>query len=148
MLEVGRGMTADEDRAHFGMWAILAAPLIAGIDIRSMSATTKAILTNADVIAVNQDPLGKQATVVATSGSNQVWSKQLSGTNARAVALFNRSGSAASMTVTWSQIGLPAGSATVRDLYAQKDLGPATDSYTASSVPSHGIVMLKVVSAQ
>ena len=147
MLEVGRGMTADEDRAHFGMWAILAAPLIAGIDIRSMSATTKAILTNADVIAVNQDPLGKQATVVATSGSNQVWSKQLSGTNARAVALFNRSASAASMTVTWSQIGLPAGSATVRDLYAQKDLGPSTDSYTASSVPSHGIVMRKVVSA-
>jgi alpha-galactosidase len=146
MLEVGRGMSADEDRSHFGMWAILAAPLIAGNDIRSMSATTKAILTNADVVAVNQDPLGKQATVVATSGSNQVWSKELSGNNVRAVALFNRSGSAASMTVQWSQIGLPAGAATVRDLYAQKDLGSSTDSYTATSVPSHGIVMLKVTS--
>jgi CCR4-NOT transcriptional regulation complex NOT5 subunit len=88
MLEVGRGMSADEDRSHFGMWAMLAAPLIAGNDIRSMSATTKAILTNADVIAVNQDPLGKQATLVATPATNlQVWSKQLSGTNARAVAL-------------------------------------------------------------
>ena len=146
MLEVGRGMSADEDRSHFGMWAMLAAPLIAGNDIRSMTATTQAILTNADVIAVNQDPLGKQATVAATSGSNQVWSKQLSGTNARAVALFNRSGSAASMTVQWSQIGLPSGAATVRDLYAQKDLGSSTDSYTATSVPSHGIVMLKIVS--
>jgi len=125
---------------------MLAAPLIAGNDIRSMTATTQAILTNADVIAVNQDPLGKQATVAATSGSNQVWSKQLSGTNARAVALFNRSGSAASMTVQWSQIGLPSGAATVRDLYAQKDLGSSTDSYTATSVPSHGIVMLKIVS--
>ena len=147
MLEVGRGMSADEDRSHFGMWAMLAAPLIAGNDIAKMSPATKAILTNADVIAVDQDPLGKQATVVATSGSNQVWAKKLSGTNAYAVALFNRSGSAASMTVQWSQVGLPAGSATVRDLYAQKDLGPSTDSYTATSVPSHGIVMLKIVSA-
>jgi alpha-galactosidase len=148
MLEVGRGMSADEDRSHFGMWAMLAAPLIAGNDIRSMSATTKAILTNADVIAVNQDPLGKQATLVATPGSNlQVWSKQLSGTNTRAVALFNRSGSAASISVTWTQIGLPAGAATVRDLYAQKDLGTSTDSYTATSVPMHGVVMLKVVSS-
>jgi alpha-galactosidase len=148
MLEVGRGMSADEDRSHFGMWAMLAAPLIAGNDIRSMSATTKAILTNADVIAVDQDPLGKQGTLVATPASNlQVWSKQLSGTNARAVALFNRSGSAASISVTWSQIGLPAGAATVRDLYAQKDLGTSTDSYTATSVPSHGVVMLKIVSA-
>ena len=146
MLEVGRGMSADEDRSHFGMWAMLAAPLIAGNDIAKMTAATKAILTNADVIAVNQDPLGKQATVVATSGSNQVWSKQLSGNNVRAVALFNRSSSAASMSVTWTQIGLPAGAATVRDLYAQKDLGSSTDSYTATSVPSHGIVMLTVTS--
>jgi alpha-galactosidase len=149
MLEVGRGMSADEDRSHFGMWAILAAPLIAGNDIRSMSTTTKAILTNPDVIAVNQDPLGKQGTRVATPSSNlEVWSKQMSGTNVRAVALFNRSGSAASITVKWSDIGLPAGAATVRDLYAQKDLGNSTDSYTATSVPSHGIVMLKVTSAQ
>ena len=62
MLEVGRGMSAEEDKSHFGMWAILAAPLIAGNDIAKMTAATKAILTNADVIAVNQDPLGKQAT--------------------------------------------------------------------------------------
>ena len=147
MLEVGRGMSADEDRSHFGMWAMLAAPLIAGNDIRSMSTTTKAILTNADVVAVDQDPLGNQATLVAMPGANlQVWSKQLSGTNARAVALFNRSGAAASISVTWSQIGLPAGPATVRDLYAQKDLGTSNDSYTATSVPTHGVVMLKIVS--
>jgi hypothetical protein len=150
MLEVGRGMSADEDKSHFGMWAILAAPLITGNDLRNMNGTTKAILTNPDVIAIDQDPLGKQGTRVATSGSNlEVWSKELSdvdGKKARGVALFNRSGSAASMSVTWSQIGLSAGSATVRDLYAQKDLGPFTDSYKADSVPSHGIVMLKIVS--
>jgi alpha-galactosidase len=148
MLEVGKGMSADEDRSHFGMWAMLAAPLIAGNDIRSMSATTKAILTNPDVIAVNQDPLGKQATVVATPGTNlEIWSRQLSGTNARAVGLLNRSGAAASMTVQWSTIGLAAGAATVRDLWNQKDLGSFTDSYTATSVPTHGIVLLKVTSA-
>ena len=148
MLEVGRGMSADEDRSHFGMWAMLAAPLIAGNDISSMSATTTAIMTNPDVIAVNQDPLGKQATVVATPATNQeIWSKALSGTNARAVALFNRTGAAASMTVQWSTIGLPAGAATVRDLWNQKDLGSSTNSYTATSVPMHGVVMLKIVSS-
>ena len=151
MLEVGRGMSADEDRAHFGMWAMLAAPLITGNDITQINetknATTKAILTNAEVIAVDQDPLGKQGTRVATPGTTlEVWSKQLSGTNVRAVALFNRSSSAASITVKWTDIGIPAGAATVRDLYNQKDLGSSTDSYTATSVPSHGIVMLKVTS--
>jgi alpha-galactosidase len=151
MLEVGRGMSADEDRAHFGMWAMLAAPLITGNDITQINetknATTKAILTNADVIAVDQDSLGKQGTRVATPGTSlEVWSKQLSGTNVRAVALFNRSSSAASITVKWTDIGIPAGAATVRDLYNQKDLGSSTDSYTATSVPSHGIVMLKVTS--
>ncbi|HEX7508389.1 MAG TPA: glycoside hydrolase family 27 protein, partial [Polyangia bacterium] len=82
MLEVGRGMSADEDRSHFGMWAILAAPLITGNDLSAMTATTKAILTNKEVIDVDQDPLGKQGTRVATSGSNlEVWSKVMSGTN-------------------------------------------------------------------
>jgi len=148
MLEVGKGMSADEDRSHFGLWAMLAAPLLTGNDLRSMNATTKTILTNADVIAVDQDPLGMQATVVATPGTNlEIWSKSLSGTNTRAVALFNRSAAAASMTVQWSALGLPAGAATVRDLWNQKDLGSSTDSYTATSVPSHGIVMLKVTSA-
>jgi alpha-galactosidase len=149
MLEVGKGLSADEDRAHFGMWAILAAPLIAGNDIRSMSATTKAIMTNPDVIAVNQDPLGKQGAVVDTPAANlEVWSKQLSGVNTRAVALFNRSGATAAMTVQWTKIGLPAGAATVRDLWNQQDLGSFTNSYTANGVPKHGVVMLKIVSSQ
>jgi alpha-galactosidase len=86
--------------------------------------------------------------VAGTAKAAEVWSKKLSGTNARAVALFNRTGSAAAMTVQWSQIGLPAGAATVRDLWNQKDLGSFTDSYAATSVPSHGIVMLKIVSGQ
>ncbi len=118
MLEVGKGLTADEDRSHFSMWAMLAAPLIAGNDIRSMSAATQAILTNADVIAVDQDPLGMQGQIAATPATNlQVWSKPLAGTNTRAVALFNRGTAAASITVQWTDIGIPAGNATVRDLW-------------------------------
>jgi len=129
------------------MWCIMAAPLITGNDLSTMSATTKAILTNKEVIAVDQDPLGKQGRVVAGNGTNQeVWSKELSGTNVRAVALFNRGSSSASITVRWSQLGLPAGGATVRDLWAAKDLGSFTDACTANNVASHDVVMLKVVS--
>jgi alpha-galactosidase len=148
MLEVGNGLNDTEGRAHFSMWAIMAAPLITGNDLTKMSATTKATLTNAEVIAVDQDPLGKQGRVVATPGTNlEVWSKEMSGQNTRAVALFNRSSASAAITVQWSQIGLPAGAASVRDLWAAKDVGPATGSYTAMNVPSHSVVMLKIVSA-
>ena len=148
MLEVGNGLNDTEGRAHFSMWAIMAAPLITGNDLSSMSATTKEILTNPEVIAVDQDPLGEQGRVVATPGSNlEVWSKRMTGTNVRAVALFNRGPSSASITVQWSQIGLPAGAATVRDLWAKKDLGSFTDSYTATGVGSHNLAMLKIVSA-
>jgi len=147
MLEVGNGLNDTEGRAHFSMWAIMASPLITGNDLTKMSATTKAILTNREVIAVNQDPLGQQGRVVATPGSNlEVWSKELTGTNTRAVALFNRGTSTASITVQWSQIGLPAGAASVRDLWAGMDVGPATNSYTATNVASHSVVMLKIVS--
>jgi alpha-galactosidase len=147
MLEVGNGLNDVEGRAHFSMWAIMAAPLITGNDLTKMSAATKATLTNAEVIAVDQDPLGKQGRVVATPGSNlEVWSKEMTGTNVRAVALFNRGSAAANITVQWSQIGLPTGAASVRDLWAAKDLGPFTGSYTATSVPSHSVVMLKIVS--
>jgi alpha-galactosidase len=127
------------------MWAILAAPLIAGNDLRSMSAATKATLTNTEVIAVDQDAMGVQGRLVASPGTNlQVWSKTLSGTNTRAVALLNRGTAAASITVQWSALGIPTGAATVRDLWNHSDLGMFSGSYTASSVPSHGVVMLKV----
>ena len=145
MLEVGNGgMTDTEYRAHFGMWAIVAAPLIAGNDLRSMSAATLSILTAPEVIAIDQDALGVQGIKVTDNGSGlQVWSKTLTGTNTKAVALLNRSASTANMTVNWSDIGL-SGSATVRDLWARADLGSFSGSYTAS-VPSHGIVLVKVV---
>lgn len=148
MLEVGKLASETEDRAHFSMWAIMAAPLLAGNDIRSMSTATKAILTNTEVIAVDQDALGIQGTRVASPGANlEVWAKQLSGANSVAVALLNRGSSSASITAAWSAIGLEAGAATVRDLWSHTDLGSFESSYTAAAVPSHGVVMLKVVSA-
>ena len=145
MLEVGNGSLTDaENHAHFSLWAMFAAPLIAGNDLTTMSAATKTILTNAEVIAVDQDPLGNQAKVVATPQTGlQVWSKIISGSNARAVALFNRNGSAASITVKFADVGL-SGQVTVRDLWQKSDLGSFSDSYTATSVPSHGVVMLRL----
>ena len=147
MLEVGNGsLTDNQNKAHFGMWAIMAAPLIAGNDLRSMSTSVKTVLTASEVIAVNQDPLGVQGTRVKGKGALEVWQKKLSGTNTVAVALLNRTNAAADISVTWSDAGLPAGAAKVRDLYAKSDLGSFADSYTAKAVPSNGIAMLKITS--
>ena len=147
IMNVGNGLTDVEGRTQFSMWAMLAAPLIAGNDLRTMSATTRTTLTNSEIIAVDQDRLGMQGRLVATPATNlQVWSKTLVGTNTRAVALLNRTGSSASITVAWGTLGIPTGAATVRDLWTHTDLGTFTGSYTASSIPSHGIVVLKVQS--
>jgi alpha-galactosidase len=146
MLEVGKLASDTEDRAHFSMWALMAAPLLAGNDVRSMSAATKTVLTNTEVIAIDQDPRGIQGKLVASPSSNlQVWVKQLSGTNTVAVALLNRGSSPASITAEWSALGIAAGPASVRDLWAHADLGTFDGAYTASSVPSHGVTMLKLV---
>ncbi|HEV2435521.1 MAG TPA: NPCBM/NEW2 domain-containing protein [Verrucomicrobiae bacterium] len=148
MLEVGNGgMTAAQDQSQFSLWCILAAPLITGNDLTSMSPQTLAILTNAEVIAVDQDPAGEQGIQVAGTALRQVWCKPL-GTdfNTKAVALFNLTSIASSMTVNWTNVGLQAGPATVRDLWAHSDLGMFTNSF-ATTVPADGVVMLKVAGA-
>jgi alpha-galactosidase len=144
MLEVGNGgMTEVEQRAQFSLWALMAAPLILGNDLTNMSAATLATLGNDEVIAVDQDSLGKQGVPISKSTTLEVWSKQMSGSKTYAVALFNRTGEAANITVTWSELGF-TGSADVRDLWAKKDLGTIAAQYTAN-VPSHAVVLLKVV---
>jgi hypothetical protein len=144
MLEVGNGkLTPTEGRAHFSMWAIMAAPLLAGNDVASMSKETRDILTAPEIIEVDQDPLGHQGVRVRADGDLEVWSKVQSGTGVRAVALFNRGAAAADIEVRWSEIGLPSGAATVRDLWARADVGSFRDRYTAN-VPSHGLAMLKI----
>ena len=99
-------------------------------------------------VGVDQDPLGIQGKVVATPSANlQVWAKKLSGTDTVAVALFNRGGSAASITARFSDVGISSASAKVRDLWSHMDLGSFDGSYTASSVPSHAVVMVKITGA-
>lgn len=145
MLEVGNGgMTTTEYRAHFSMWAILAAPLMAGNDLRSMSSDIHDILTNKEVIAVDQDPMGKQGhRVKRSSDGAEVWSKQMSD-GGRAVALLNRGASETKITVDWTDLGYPEHlNATVRDLWQHKNLDSAKGSFSAS-VPSHGVVMVLI----
>jgi alpha-galactosidase len=142
MLEVGNGgMTTAEYRSHFSMWCILAAPLMAGNDVRNMTPEIRDILTNKELIAVDQDPLGIQGHRVQQNGGLEVWSKQL-GDGGRAVALLNRGGAEARITVAWTDLGYPETlAAKVRDLWAKQDLGTHKGSY-AASVPSHGVVIL------
>ena len=144
MLEVGNGgMTTNEYRAHFSLWAILAAPLIAGNDLRSMSLEIKEILTNREVIAVDQDELGRQASRVSKAGGVEIWSKTLQD-GSRAVLVLNRGASEAEASVPWTVLGYPEHlSASVRDLWVHKDLGKFTGKFSVK-VPSHDVVVLTV----
>jgi alpha-galactosidase len=103
MLEVGNGMNHNEDRAHFSLWAMLASPLITGNDIRSMSETTRAILTNKEVIAISQDPLGVQALRIFSAGALEIWIKPLIN-NEWALLLLNRGDQLLAHTYQWSPL--------------------------------------------
>ena len=144
MLEVGNpGMSPTEYRSHFVMWCILAAPLMAGNDIMHMTDDTRAILTNREMIAIDQDALGIQGHRVRKDGDLEIWSKQLSD-GSRAVALLNRGAGEQKMTANWTDIGYPESlSAQVRDIWNHKDLGKKSGSFSAD-VPSHGVVVIKV----
>jgi len=144
MLEVGNGgMTTTEYRSHFSLWALMAAPLMAGNDLRSMTPEIRDILINKEVIAVNQDPLGRQGRRVSKDGDLEVWAKQLKNGD-RAVLLLNRGSSSQEITVNWEQIGYPGHlSAAVRDLWSHKDLGKLTGKFSAP-VESHGVVVVIV----
>ena len=143
MLEVGNGgMTDDEYRAHFSLWAIMAAPLIAGNDLRNMSAATIATLTNREVIAVDQDSLGAQGILVWERPPElQVWAKPLRD-GSRAIALLNRSSAPALITAYFSRAGLRSDSARVRDLWLHKDLGRFGRQF-ADTVPPHAVVLVR-----
>ncbi|HEX2602090.1 MAG TPA: glycoside hydrolase family 27 protein [Gemmatimonadaceae bacterium] len=144
MLEIGNGgMTPDEYRAHMSLWAMQAAPLIAGNDLRTMSAETKSILTNPEVIAVDQDSLGAQGTLVSSGPpERQVWSKPLRD-GSRAVVLLNRGTAADSIRVSFRRAGIHVDSVSVRDLWRHADVGRYRGSYTAV-VQGHAAVMLKL----
>ena len=143
MLEIGNGgMTDDEYRTHMSLWSILAAPLFAGNDLRNMPPTIHDILTNREVIAIDQDKEGKQGRRVCKAGDQEIWSRKLVG-DAQAVALFNRAPAATKITIKWTDLGLISAPAHVRDLWSHIDLTPDNAEFSAT-VPPHGVVLLRV----
>ncbi len=142
MLEVGNGhMTNDEYQTHMSLWALVSAPLLAGNDLRTMSNATKAILMNREVIAIDQDPLGRQASPVK-NGELETWVKPLADGGA-AVGVVNMGATAASATVLERDLHLNGAVKTARDVWAHQDVQFKKGAYTAM-VPSHGVLMLRV----
>jgi len=143
MLEVGNGGMSDtEYRSHFSLWAVMAAPLLIGSDLRTATRRTLEILGNEEVIAVDQDALGQQGRPIATGGGHDVFVKEMAD-GSRAVALFNETGTAARIRTTAAQVGLPSrGSYRVRDLW--RHTARWTSGRIAATVPAHGTVMYRV----
>jgi alpha-galactosidase len=140
MLEVGNGhMSLDEYRTHMSLWAILAAPLLAGNDLSQMTAETKSLLMNKDVIAIDQDALGKQGDRLHKDDDLETWTRSLAG-GAIAVGLFNRSNAAAPMTLKLKDAGLIHASS-IRDIWSAKTV-TAPNSELTTTVPPHGVVLL------
>jgi len=145
-LEVGNsGMTADEQKTHFSLWAMLAAPLVAGNDLTAMTEETKNILMNREAIAVDQDALGRAGDRAYAEGPLEVWTRPLDG-GAMAVALFNRTTGAVPMTLRLKDAGWQ-GRATARDLWRHEDAGELKEESTWT-VPGHGVVMLRLTHSE
>jgi alpha-galactosidase len=158
MLEVGNFALPEEEtdtiladyRAHFTLWSIAAAPLITGNDLRHMSEAVRQILTNKEVIALDQDALGYQGVPVWIEGDltmKSIWAKPLNESGARGVVLFNGTDAPADLSFDLTQIGLRSGMATARDLWAHADLPAFEDTFT-TTVPAHDVVALRVLGVE
>jgi alpha-galactosidase len=134
-------LTPYEQYTHMSLWSLLSAPLLLGCDLSKLDAFTLNLLTNDEVIAVDQDPMGKQARLVVNKDSAQVWVKELED-GTKAVGVFNLGSSFRDITVDWKELGL-TGNIRVRDLWQQKDLGVKKEKYTVS-IPPHGVSLVKV----
>jgi len=145
LLEVGNGgMTAEEYRSHMSLWSILAAPLMAGNDLSTMTPEIRSILTNPEVIAVDQDPAGKQGKRIKQATQVEVWKKSLSG-GAIALAIFNRGEAATKASFAWSDLGVsPPGS--LRDLWERREV-PAGDQLEIE-IEAHGVRMIRLPNPQ
>ncbi|MEJ8646784.1 NPCBM/NEW2 domain-containing protein [Streptomyces sp. MS1.AVA.3] len=143
MLEVGNGgMTDTEYRSHFSLWSMMAAPLLIGSDLRKAGPETFEILANKDIIAIDQDPLGKQATVLKSESGRWTLVRQLADGD-RAVALFNETGRPQRISTTAKDLGLPqADGYRLRDLWRHQDTH--TTGTVSATVPAHGTVVYRV----
>lgn len=148
MLQVGNGgMTPDEVRSHVGMWAMLAAPLMIGTDLDALSPDVLAAVSNKEIVAIDQDPLGKQARRIQVGEGNfwartEVWSRPLDH-GGHAVALFNKTDAPVTMSATLEEVGATAGRWSVRDASNKTDLA-STNSVVSATVPAHGLVVLRL----
>ncbi|HXR46505.1 MAG TPA: NPCBM/NEW2 domain-containing protein [Candidatus Limnocylindrales bacterium] len=134
-------LTPNEQYTHISLWCLLASPLLIGCDMTKLDAFTLGLLSNDEVLAVDQDPLARQASRVADNGTQQVWAKDMED-GSEAVGLFNLSRSSATVVAKWSELGL-IGKQRVRDLWRQKDLGEFSDQF-ATTVPPHGVVLIRM----
>jgi alpha-galactosidase len=154
MLEVGNGMSYNEDKAHFSLWCMLAAPLAAGNDLRKMSAQTQTILTNKEAIAIDQDVLGIAASRAYKADSVEVWVKPLAN-NEFAVCFLNRSLSTQQLTYNWKEHPVKDEISNItadfsittyklRDVWAKKDIGNTKKAFE-QTIAGHSVVMLRLV---
>ncbi|TMC78952.1 MAG: glycoside hydrolase family 27 protein [Chloroflexi bacterium] len=144
MLEVGNGLSDGEDRAHFALWAMLAAPLMAGNDLRQMSDDVRRVLTANEIVAIDQDARGMQARRIRREEDTEVWVRGLAGTRAIAVALLNRGSEDRELSAGLDEVGFAATDVVrVRDLWLRSDIG-ARRREIVSTVPSHSAAVLRV----
>jgi alpha-galactosidase len=140
LIQIGNGaMTPDEYRFQLNLWAVLAAPLMLGNEVRIMTRDTLALLTNAEVIAVDQDPLGRQGKRVAQNGETEVWARPLAD-GSMAVGFFNRSSQSAAVAVSWQQLGIE-GPRRARDLWWHQDLGAQNGRYAVFLTPHTSLLL-------
>jgi alpha-galactosidase len=134
-------LTPNEQYTHISLWCLLSSPLLIGCDMAQLDDFTLNLLSNDDVLAVDQDPLGRQASRIWKSGDLEIWAKDMQD-GSKVAGLFNRGESEANVHVDWSQLGI-RGPHAVRDLWLQKDLGSYSSSFDAV-VPRHGVALIRL----
>ena len=147
MLQIGRGMTYDEDKTHFTMWCMMNSPLLAGNDLSNMSEETLSILTNSEVIAINQDPLVYQGRRLVDNGDLELWAKPLvSAISGKvAVTLLNRSNEKQNIELDMKTIGIQSSAGyTMRDLWSKENFKTNKTEKQSFEVPAHGVVTLLI----
>jgi alpha-galactosidase len=134
-------LSASEQYTHISLWSLLSAPLLLGNDLTKLDDFTLNLLTNAEVIDIDQDPLGIQAAKILEDGDIQIWAKDLED-GSKAVGIFNLGETVATTTLNWNDIGI-SGNKMVRDVWRQKDLGEFKDSFD-TKILSHGVTLVKI----
>jgi hypothetical protein len=134
-------LSPDEQYTHISLWCLLSAPLLIGCDISKLDDFTLNLLTNDEVLALDQDPLGKQAEQLIKKDNYQVWVKELED-GTKAIGIFNLADDYQTISINWNELALP-NKCKVRDLWRQKDLGNFKESFTGKVVP-HGVILIKV----